>query len=756
MTCCAPGVEAATEMVGQPETSDETLLAASADLGDGLRQLDLSVPDIHCTACISTIEKGLMGLPMVENARVNFSTKRVRIAYWPAKGRPSLLTETIRKSGYRSFLLDPEADAKTDKTLVSLIRALAVSGFAAANIMLFSVSIWSGAEPVTRDLFHWISALIAVPAVAYAGRPFFNSAWRAVRHGVLNMDVPISLAVLLALALSIFETFNHGAHAYFDAAVSLLFFLLVGRTLDHMMREKARSAVRNLARLAPPNAMVRNEDGSRERVSVNAIVPGMLLEIAAGERLPVDADIVTGDSAVDLSLVSGESVPQDVGPESALLAGTTNISAPLLVRASRPAADSFLARMIGLMEAAEGSKAGYKRIADRAAEIYAPAVHLLALATLLGWGILSGDWHNAVLNAIAVLIITCPCALALAVPIVHVVASGRLFEQGIMMRDGAALERLAEIDRVAFDKTGTLTVGKPAYAGQFFGAEKFLSRAASLAAVSRHPFSQALTADVWSKPVSGDVSEVAGAGVEARLDDGVWRLGSAKFCNAEAIDGEEHASAVWLSHDGVACAGFSFEDPARAEARSSINALKTEGLQISLLSGDRAGPVAALAKSVGIDDARPGLTPADKVDALHSFAEAGEKVLMVGDGLNDAPALRAAHTSMAPSSASDIGRNAADFIYTSDTLDAVPFTLGIAKRAARMVYENFGLAIVYNCIAVPLAVTGHVTPLVAAIAMSSSSILVTLNALRLRLGGARSPRVIKQTSADMSDIAVAR
>lgn len=733
MTCCAPGVEVSAQNLNDPETDDETLTAIATNLPNGLKQLELAVPDVHCGGCISTIEKSLLALPMVETARVNLSTRRVRVSYSPGKGRPSDISRAIRTRGYRCFLLDSETDLITDKSLSTLVRALAVAGFAAANIMLFSVSIWSGADAVTRDLFHWISAAIAVPAVAYAGQPFFRSAFSALRHGALNMDVPISLAVLLALALSLFETYNQGAHAYFDAAVTLLFFLLVGRTLDYMMRERARSAVRNLARLAPRRAMQRHKDGRREHISVSEITPGMILEIAAGERLPVDAVVIEGQSDVDLSLVSGESAPEAVKPETQLLAGTTNITGPLMVRATRPAAQSFLARMVELMEAAEGSKAGYKRVADRAAAVYAPAVHILALGTFLGWGLIFENWHAATLNAIAVLIITCPCALALAVPIVHVVAAGRLFTRGIMMRDGAALERLAEIRHIAFDKTGTLTIGKPTYDQQFFGEPELLNRAAGLAALSRHPLSISIAnATPNAAAFDGQISERPGGGIEANNGDVIWRLGSTRFCNAENISAPENGSTVWLSQNDKPVAGFRLTDKPRAEAATIVHTLKSQGYGISLLSGDRSAPVRQLAQSLHVTNARAGLTPEQKVVALTKLNTLGKPVLMVGDGLNDVPALRAAHVSMAPSSAADIGRNAADLVYTSDNLNAVPFSLSIARRAAILIKQNFGLALAYNCVAVPLAVSGQVTPLIAALAMSSSSILVTLNALRLR------------------------
>ncbi|MBU1174088.1 MAG: cadmium-translocating P-type ATPase [Alphaproteobacteria bacterium] len=735
MSCCAPGVEAAADNVQTPEHDDETLMAASHRLKDGTCQIELNVPDIHCAACMATIENALKRLDNVETARVNFSTRRARVTFRPGAGRPSDIVRGIEGAGYRAFLLDPEADSGGDRTLKALTRALAVSGFAAGNIMLFSVSIWSGADAVTRDLFHWISALIALPAVAYAGQPFFRSAFSALRHGHLNMDVPISLAVVLAAGMSLIETINHGAEAYFDASVSLLFFLLIGRTLDHLMREKARGAVRNLARLAPRGATRIMADGATEHIAIAEIRAGMRLELPAGERVPVDCIVETGRSDIDLALVTGESVPEAAEPGTQLLAGATNLTGPLIIRAEQRATESFLARMITLMEAAEGSKAGYKRIADRAAAIYAPAVHLLALFTLIGWAMLTGDWHAAVVNAIAVLIITCPCALALAVPIVHVVASGRLFSEGVMMRDGAALERLAEVDTALFDKTGTLTEGRPRYVGQIAGDPEAASVAAALASLSRHPLSRALAESVPATRFAGEVREVPGEGIEGIADGQVYRLGRVGFATGSDSDDAGH-SMVWLSRDGTPLGGFGFADPARADAAATIAAVKRLGLKTGLVSGDRPAPVKALAEEVGIADFQAGLSPADKLAAI---AAAGDRVLMVGDGINDAPALRAASVSMAPSSAADIGRNAADFVLTRSGLGAVPFAIALARRAALKVKVNFGLAIAYNAIAIPLAVSGQVTPLFAALAMSSSSILVTLNALTLNFGQAGRP-----------------
>lgn len=737
MTCCAPGVEAGSQIVDEADhnVSNEAIIAASADLGDGKRQVEFGVPDMHCAACIKSIEKELNGLEMVHSARVNMSTKRVKIVFESRRETPPMdLVAAIGRAGYRCFLLDVD-EARKDKSLSKLILALAVAGFAAMNIMLFSVSIWSGANESTRDLFHWISALIAVPTVFFSGQVFFKSAWGALRHGRLNMDVPISLAVLLALGLSLFETINSGEHAYFDASVSLLFFLLIGRTLDHVMRERARSAVRSLASLAPKGAVQILANGQREFVKLNDVQVGMVLEVAAGERIPVDGRVIEGKSEIDMSLVTGETVPELCGTDSAVLGGATNLSGVLKIEVEKAAHQSFLARMIELMDSAEGSRAGYKRIADRAAEIYAPFVHLLALFTFIGWGLYNGDWYHATVTAIAVLIITCPCALALAVPIVHVVAAGRLFERGVMMKDGAALERLAQISKVAFDKTGTLTMGTPIFHGQIFGESAQIDRALQLAQLSRHPFSKAFARAFKDRQVMplSDAEEVPGAGVKAKIDRQEWRWGRADFCDPSYEGSDAAQSEVYLSCDGKMVAGFGFEDMLRPDAQDALAQLKANGYDLAIFSGDRKQVVASVAKALNVENAYGALTPDQKVEAIANAA-ADEKVLMVGDGINDAPALRAAHVSMAPSSAADVGRNAADFIFTHNRLADVSFALQMSKRAARVVKQNFGLALCYNAVAIPLAVMGFATPLLAALAMSSSSVIVTLNALRLRLG----------------------
>jgi Cu2+-exporting ATPase len=727
MSCCVAGAELTLPEAG---TSDEEMLLASRIVGDGLHQTDLSVPDMSCGGCLHKVETALGRLESVSRARANLSARRVSVV-WRGAAPPPLIA-TLKAIGYPAHLSEATADGD-DPALSQLIRALAVAGFAASNIMMLSVAVWSGASTDLRDLFHWISAAIALPALAYSGQVFFRSAWRALSNGQTNMDVPISIGVLLAFGMSLSETIQHGPHAYFDAAVSLLFFLLIGRTLDHVMRNRARRAISGLARLVPRGALVAQADGSRDYLPVGEITPGMTILLAAGERVPVDARVIKGTSDVDVSLVSGESAPKPAREGMTLQAGILNLTGPLTIVAMSSAKDSFLAEMLGMMEAAEAGRSRYRRIADRAARLYAPVVHATAFLTFIGWMIATGDAHRAITIAIAVLIVTCPCALGLAVPMVQVVAARRLFEAGIMIKDGSALERLATVDTAIFDKTGTLTSGRPGLVAESDSETNAL--AAAISAHSRHPYSRALAA-----LGSGDgsitldsVTERPGMGLEARVGEDIYRLGRPDWA---APDHSDDTATVLLSVNGRALAAFHLDDAIRPDAREALDAMKRADLRVEIFSGDNEPRVGAVASRLAVP-ATSGATPADKLAHIAALRHAGRRVLMVGDGLNDAPALAAADVSMAPATAADIGRNAADLVFLRESLLAVPQALVIARAAARLVWQNFMLAIAYNLIAIPIAVLGHVTPLMAAVAMSLSSVIVVANALRL--DGARRP-----------------
>jgi Cu2+-exporting ATPase len=721
----------------------EELALASRPVGEGEREVRLSVPSIHCGGCLRGVERALTGLEGVTYARANLTTKSVAVR-WRAHVPPPVL-ETLAGAGYPAHLGDDQAD-KADPELARLIRALAVAGFVALNIMAFSVSVWAGAGAQFRQAFHIISAVLAFPALLYAGRVFYVSAWAALRRGRTNMDVPISIGVGMAFAMSLYDTIQGGPHAYFDAAVMLLFFLLVGRTLDHVMQAKARAAVGDLAKLTALGAMVEQDGGGHVYLPLGQIAPGMTVVVAAGERVPVDALVLSGQSELDRSLVTGESLPLEVQPGAAIEAGTLNLTAPLRVRATRAAKDSFLAEMVRLMAAAEADRSGYRRLAERAARLYAPVVHGAAFLSFLGWAFATGDLHRAVTIAVAVLIITCPCALGLAVPIVQVVAARRLFEKGIMVKDGTGLERLATVDAVVFDKTGTLTMGRPELMCGEHDAHA-LALAAALAAHSRHPRSRALVAAHGARggtpALIADVHEIPGHGLEG-LDGSVrLRLGRPEWALTD-MGGTRlppDVSCTVLSRDGVAAAVFAFHEQLRPDARETIAALQENGIAVEILSGDQAQAVARLAGDLGVTRFEAGMRPADKLARLKVLAGAGRKVLMVGDGLNDTPALAAAHVSMAPSSAIDVGRAAADFVFVRDSLGAVPAAIAIARRTHQLIRGNFTLAIVYNVVAVPFAVAGFVTPLAAALAMSASSLIVVANALRLN--GAQASRPLR-------------
>ena len=703
----------------------------------GIAHLDLLVGGIHCPKCVRDIESNLISRDGVKSARVNLTTNRLHVAWDDASVQSSDIVRCVSDLGFDATPIDASGDTSPEEIEARrLLIAMAVAGFAVANVMLLSVSVWAGVEmgPATRTMMHWISAAIALPAVAFSGRPFFGSALRALKAKRLNMDVPISLAVLLACVMSLVETRAGGTHAYFDAAVMLLFFLLIGRYLDMYMRTRARSAANDLMALQKVTAHIVDEDGAITAVPVSAIGEGDLLHVAQGARIPVDGTLDHDRAELDVSLLTGESLPQVIERDATVFAGSINLGSALLMRATKTSDTSVLADIVRMMEDAEQGRARYVRLAERAARIYAPAVHLLAFGTFIGWWVLgTGGWSFAATNAIVVLIITCPCALGLAVPVVQVVASGHLFRKGILAKSADGLERLAEIDTVVFDKTGTLTEGTPRLKNLEQYASEDIELAASLARASRHPLSRALCQAAPKGGVLDNVSEILGFGLEASTPSGMMRLGNRVWCEVDKDEPATDEMELWLRQADGKLTRFAFEDALRPDAVEAIQTLRAMGLDVMLLSGDRAEPVTSVAGQLGIEKYEAACLPGDKIAHLADLADSGARVLMVGDGLNDAPSLAAAHASISPASAADISQTAADFVFQGESLNAIPTAIKAARLARQLVLQNFGLAAAYNVIAVPLAIAGFVTPLIAAIAMSASSIVVTVNALRLNL-----------------------
>lgn len=702
--------------------------------GAPLRRFEISLPTIHCAACISGVEQILDSVPGVAAARVNLTLKRVSVTAEDVPGMDDQLLGSLNGRGFEARPLDSAAleATRTDAEGRKLLARIGVTGFAAMNVMLLSIAVWSGASDTTRDLMHWISAAIALPAVAFSAQPFFANALRALRGRRLDMDVPISTAILLALCVSLWETMHSGRHAFFDAALMLTFFLLVGRYLAHLTRASARSAAAEVAALEVRMAERVAPDGRRETVPLDALREGDILAVPVGARIPADGVVTEGRSEIDPSMLTGETMPEAVGPGSLLHAGMMNLSGPLQLRIEVLGEETLLKQIARLVEAAEQSRGRYANLASRASQYYSHTVNLLALSALLFWGLVGGDWRLAINIAAAVLIITCPCALGLAVPAVLTAASGRLFRQGVLLKDGDAFERLAQVDTVVFDKTGTLTTGTPTLIDPARLSRDDFALAAALARESAHPLSRAIMRAAEAAGISPasleGITEHPGLGTEGWLGSRRVRLGRAEWTGAS---GEVERTTAWLAIDNRKAVALAFEDTLRPEARETVTRLKDAGLSVALLSGDAEVPVREMAERAGIADWTAHATPAGKVAALQDLAARGHKVLMVGDGLNDAAALAAAHVSMSPASAVDASRSAADLILLGNRIDTCVDSLRLARVARRRIIENFVLAFAYNFVTVPIAFAGYVTPLIAAIAMSASSIIVSLNAMRL-------------------------
>ncbi len=700
----------------------------------GANVLHLLVEGAHCGACVRKIERTLAREGDLLTARVNLTTRRLTLRWQGEAGRGNRLAEAVAELGYGVVPFDPERlRALDDRSERELLRCMAVAGFAAGNVMLLAVSVWAGNATgmgdATRTLLHWFEALIALPAIAYAGRPFFRSALRALRAGRTNMDVPISLAVLLAPGMSLAETLRGGHHAYFDSAVTLLFFLLIGRYLDQRARGSARSAAERLLALNAAAISLLLPDGSVRSVRPEQLEVGQEILVATGERIGADGTVGSGRGELDTALITGETVPQRVGPGERVFAGTVNLGEPLRIRVRAIGEGTLLAEIVRLMELAEQRRSRFVAIADRMARAYAPVVHGLALFTFLGWS-LSGaaPWQTALLYAVAVLIITCPCALGLAVPAVQVLASSRLMRAGTLLKSATALERFARADMVAFDKTGTLTEGRPTLLP---GADEAdLLAAAGMARASRHPLARALAAAAPHAKAMSGVEEVPGCGLRRTTGEGEWRLGRRDWA-AGVADDEAPGAELWLARPGAPPVRFAFTDRLRTDAAVVVAELRRRGYGVALLSGDRPQTVGQVASELGIADWEGGCRPVDKTARLEAWAGAGRKVLMVGDGLNDAPALAAAYVSLSPATAVDIAQTAADAVFQGARLAPLLEVIDVARRAERLVRENFALSLAYNLLAVPFAIMGFVTPLVAALAMSTSSIVVVLNSMRL-------------------------
>ncbi len=704
--------------------------------GAGGFSLELLVRGVHCAACIQKIESTFSNDPSISYVRLNFSTGHLKIEWMGEALRANEFVQSIEALGYGVSLYSVDKEKnKTKEEGRFLLMCLGVAGFAMGNVMMLSVGLWTtSAETMgmaTRDFMHWVSAAIALPAILFAGRPFFRSAVRALRVWQTNMDVPISIALILTSVMSLYETMNHGEHVYFDSSVMLMFFLLVGRYMDFQARCSARSVATDLLDSLSGFAKVVTK-GAVRRMPIKDVREGMLIHVSAGEKIPLDGIVEQGQSDIDTSLITGETLPRCALAGQEVFAGTLNISAPITIQVIKKAKDTLLSDIVELMEKAGQGHARYVRLADRAARFYTPVVHFMAVVAFFGWWLVGAiAAQEALMISVTVLIITCPCALGLAVPVVQVLASGILMKRGIMVKSGDALERLASVDVVLLDKTGTLSLGQPVLQTPY--EERELQIAASLAVHSSHPLSAAMC-----KAYSGalldltHVEEITGDGVQGRFAGMLVQLGRRAWCGDMDADDTDFQE-LWLVVDGQKPVVFFFSDTLREDSVSVVSKLKDSDLKPIILSGDRKAIVEGVAKNCGISEYQAEQTPPQKFEYLELLKKNDHSVLMVGDGLNDAPSLAGADVSMAPGSAIDLAQNAADIVFMGDRLAPVYQAYKVAVSVQRLVKQNFVLAALYNMVAIPLALAGLVTPWVAAFAMSGSSLLVIGNSFRLKL-----------------------
>ena len=720
-------------------------------------QVDLMIQGLHCGACIWLIENLLKKQSNVIDARINLTQKTLRIKWIGDKKYGNDLVKLINKIGYKLFPADQEIlDKIEEKFDNKLFKSLAVAGFGAGNIMLFSLPLWFDSNfeinGATRKLLHLLSSIIALPVLIYSGRIFFISAFKSLRLGLPNMDLPISIAIFLASIVSIIQTFRGGQNVYFDSAVMLVFFLLIGRYLDFKARKKAFNIASEFSMLQAGFGRVEIDKKIRV-LPIKELCENMILIVAVGEKIACDGIVIQGQSHIDNSLISGESIPEKVQKNSLVYGGSINLSSPLQIKITKNSQNGVLSQIINLISNIENKKNIYVRIADKFSKYYTPVIHILALITFIFWYFyFKSNWEIALMNATAVLIITCPCALALAIPIAQTIAISNFLKRGIIMKNGESLEKINNIEYIIFDKTGSITIGKPILKNIYeiedenikklnSEDEKFyLKIAVSMAKFSKHPISQSLCNSFDGELDNVEVKEYSGNGLEAYFGEKKALLGSADFCkiyneNSQIIlqnsQSEFSANLKCYMNFNNKNIIFTFNDELKSDAKLVVDFLKKINKKIILLSGDSENEVRRIAKITGIEKFYWQKNPLEKAQILQELSAKNIKFMMVGDGLNDAPSLALSTVSVSFSKAIDISQNIADIIINSSKLNPLISIFLYSKSTLKIMKQNLILALIYNIFALPFAMAGYVVPLIAAIAMSSSSLLVVINSLRL-------------------------
>ncbi|MCL1048275.1 cadmium-translocating P-type ATPase [Shewanella abyssi] len=705
---------------------------------DDLNEISLSIDGITCAACAWLIEHKVKKLSGIASIQVNSTTQRALISWHAEQLKLSGILNTISAIGYHAapFQID-EQETKSKIDSRKFLLRLGLAGFATMQVMMFALALYAGyfteLDTEFRDYFRWVSMLFAAPVVFYSAQPFYFSAIRSILMGRLNMDVSVSIAICGAYIASCIETVNGTGEVYFESVSMFTFFLLLGRYFEQNARQKASVSSSNLHKLVPLTAFLKN-DNSIEEVPAKRLVIGNVILIKPGDVIAADGVIIEGGSSVNEAMLTGEQMPVAKSVDSQVFAGTINIEQPITVRVTALGQDQLVAEIIRLQEIASNSKPKIALYADRFSNYFTAAILLIATATYLFWSFYSPE--DAFWVTLSVLVATCPCALALATPTAVTCGTAILTKLGIITRRSGVFEKLPKLNHIVFDKTGTLTLGSLSITNiervpsttESVTEKQLLAYAAALESSSLHPIAHAFQAYLTPGITVSNKQSFVGCGLQGEIDGKRLKIGSQSFVNNTNYD--ESDVIVWLSIEGIVLAKFTLSDEIRPNTTAAIQSLKQLGCNISIASGDNSGEVENLAKRLGIDDFHKGLSPDDKL-TLVSKLQKNAQVAMFGDGINDAPVLAGANLSVAMGSGAAISKNSADIILLGDDLSRFADAVTVAKSTARIIKQNLFWALGYNLFIIPLAVSGHVAPYIAAIGMSASSLIVVSNSLRL-------------------------
>ena len=748
LSAASPQSTASLSLLDDPQ--EWTAFSRPLDGRAGCWESSVVFEGMHCAACALTIEDALRGVAGVESVQVSAASHRGRIVWSDAAVKPSAWMQAASRIGYPAV---PANDAfANDRRRAETRKALwrmSVAGFCMMQVMMYAwpayVAKPGEMTPDMAELLRWASWVLSLPVLLFSCGPFFSSAWRDLRQRNISMDLPVALGMLITFGVSTVGTFEphgtFGAEVYFDSLTMFVFFLLTGRWLELRLRDRTAGALEALMNRLPDSVERQRPDGEFERVAVRRLLVGDVVRVLPGEAFPADGVLLQGDTFADEALLTGESHPVARGPGSTVIAGSHNLAAAVQMRVDQVGAHTRFAQIVTLMDAASTTKPHIAQLADRMAKPFLIAVLVAAGGACAYWW--PSDPGHALMVAVAVLVVTCPCALSLATPAAMLASAGALARSGILVRRLQALESLAQVDTVVFDKTGTLT--RDAFAltqvrtRPGISPAQALAWAAALAGQSLHPVSrtlvQAAQADASVQPLINhdiqEVRELAGQGMSGRIGTRLLRLGSARFCGVDAAQGTTDSLQANLADDDGWIATFELHEDLRSDALSTVQALQRNGITVRLLSGDGAQAVARVANALGISDARGQCTPQDKLDFLRAAQQQGHTVAMVGDGLNDGPVLAGAHVSFAFGQAVPLAQSRADFVVMGDSLINVAKTWVLTRRTVRIVRQNLGWAAFYNAVCVPLAVVGWLPAWLAGLGMALSSLLVVANSLRL-------------------------